>query len=322
MIRMITRRGVLKGEGRALNEKIAAALAQKEFLWVDLEAPTPEEAGILSEVFRFHPLSIDDCLHGLQRAKLDEYPGYLFLVLHVVEALILEGKATAVHEFDTFLGPTYLVTFHWQRLEFVEEIYREYAETKELTEKGTGFLLYQILRRLVDTYFPLLDQLEECLAAAEKGVFLSPDQKWLAEAFNLRGVMLRIRRTLSPQREALNALIHRPRPYLKEEDHIYLMDVYDHLLRLFELVDNYHDLLAATLEVYLTSISNRMNEIMKILTIITTIMMPLSVIAGIYGMNFHYMPELRSPYGYPAVLGVMLLISAGMLVFFRRKRWL
>lgn len=343
----------------AWKAQIAESFAKQEFLWVDLEAPAPGEVELLSNVFGFHPLAIEDCLHRLQRPKVDEYPGYLFLVLHAVgpdarsrgqqrpqeqrnrdqdisdhdrsdhdrgrrnrEHKRSDGRLFRVAEFDIFVGASFIVTFHWDQLEFVGKLYEEYRASQQLMEKGIGFLLQRILGSLVDEYFPLLDRIEGRLETIENRVFLSPGQDLLSEAFALRRGILRVRKSLSPQREVLSAILRRDQPFMRPSDRAYFMDVYDHVLRLFDLVDNHHDLLSAALDAYLSSISNRMNEIMKVLTVITTIMMPLSVIAGIYGMNFQYMPELRLRYGYPAVLGLMGLVSAGMIWFFRRKKWL
>ncbi len=312
MIRLVTAEKAREEKELPPKQELEEVVGEGKFFWLDLVAPSPAEVELLGEAFKFHTLSLEDCLRGSQRPKLEEYPHYLFLVLHTAEG----------QELNLFLGRSYLVTFHQKEIPFLAVLFRTYAEEARLRSRGTGFLLYQILRQLVDAYFPLFDSFEERLEEIEQKVFLAPQQKWLQAAFALRSELLRTRRRLAPQREVLGALLRRPWEYFGEEDHFYLADVHDHVLRLLELADNHHELIAALLEVYLTNISNRMTEIMKVLSIITTIMMPLSVIAGIYGMNFVYMPELRSPYGYPAVLGAMVLISIGMLIFFRRKGWL
>lgn len=320
MLRLVTRRLAYRGQDDLHRADIELALAEKEFLWLDLEGPGQQEVLLLREVFRFHPLAIEDCLHGLQRPKLDDYVDYLFLVLHAVSERSPEGRFN-VAQIDAFIAPTYLVTVHAEPFSFVEETFQQCGQKRELLGKGTGFLLYQLLRRLVDAYFPVLDDVEERLATMEQNVFLEPERRLVAEIFALRRRILRVRKTLAPQRDALALLLQRAETFLRAEDRAYFLDIYDHVLRLVETTDNYRDLAAAGLEAYLTATSNRLNEIMKVLTVITTIMMPLSVIAGIYGMNFEYMPELRSPYGYPVVLAVMAATAAGMLWYFRRKGW-
>ena len=304
-----------------LIKAISDALKAGTFLWVDFDEPTEEEADLLKSVFQFHPLAIEDCLHRFQRPKVDEYPEYLFLILHAVGPSG-QGRRHKIAEFDVFLGGNYLVTFHLDKLKFVEEAYKDYDSSSNLAQRGIGFLLYRLLRGLIDEYFPVLDKVESRLEAIERRVFVAPNQRLLSEAFELRHNILSIRKSLSPQREILNLILRKDKPFINEANRIYFMDAYDHILRLFDLVDNYHDLLSSVLDAYLSSTSNRMNEIMKVLTIITTIMMPLSVIAGIYGMNFKYMPELNVPWAYPVVLGVMALITAGMLWYFRWKKWI
>ncbi|MEW5763063.1 MAG: magnesium/cobalt transporter CorA [Bacillota bacterium] len=320
MLRLVTPRLAWQGEGDRQRAEIERALAGKEFLWVDLEAPGEEEVRLLREVFRFHPLAVEDCLSGLQRPKLDDYGAYLFLVLYAVGAPAPDGRLH-VSQFDVFIAPAFLVTVHLESLTFPDEIFRQYGRDLTLPTRGPAFLLYRLLSRLVDGYFPVLDDIEERLAAVEQEVFLEPDRRWVPEIFALHRRILRVRRTLGPQRDAVAQLAQRVEVLLRNEARTYLMDVYDHLLRLVETTDGYRDLAAAVLEAHLSATSNRLNEIMKVLTVITTIMMPLSVIAGIYGMNFRHMPELYSPYGYPAVLGAMAAVAAGMLWYFRRKGW-
>ena len=321
MIRVLSPRFVSEKAGLEVSQGISEILESGSFLWVDLEGPTDEEVDLLRTVFKFHPLAIEDCLHRLQRPKLDEYPGYLFFVLHAV-GRAQQDRKYRVREFDVFVGANYIVTFHWDALTFVEDTFKDYRSSADLIQKGIGFLLYRLLRGLIDEYFPALDRLEERLEAIEHRVFVAPNQRLLSEAFELRRSILRVRKSLSPQREVLGLILRRDQPFMREGDQLYFMDAYDHILRLFDLVDNYHDLLSGTLDAYLSSISNRMNEIMKVLTIITTIMMPLSVIAGIYGMNFEYMPELKMRWGYPAVLGLMGVVTGGMIWYFRWKKWI
>ncbi|WP_334110196.1 magnesium/cobalt transporter CorA [Thermodesulfitimonas autotrophica] len=321
MLQLVTRAGVVTVALPEVREHLTNLLLNGEFFWLDMENPSPEEVALLQENLRFHPLTVEDCLHGQQRAKLDTYPDYLFLILYAAIPAPEEKTYRRV-QFDLFIGRHYVVTFHHEPLPALNGIRQLYRETPELIRKGTGFLLYQLLHHLVEDYFPILDTIEEELEAVEHRVFLQPDQRWLQSAFRLRRQITRLRRNIAPQRDALAMLLqHIPR-FLRDEDHIYLLDVYDRILRLLEVIENLHDLIVNTLDAYLSAVSNRMNEIMKLLTIITTIMMPLSVIAGIYGMNFRYMPELNWPWAYPAVLGIMALIAAGMLYYFRRKRWL
>lgn len=301
---------------RQLAESLAAGVP----VWVDLEAPAADEVAILSDVFRFHPLAIEDCLHGLQRPKLDEYPGYMFAVVHAVSA---ETTAGTFHptEFDLFISKDYIVTFHSQRTPSLDHLYKDYCQSAAWRDRSTGFLLQAIMGTLVDDYFPVIDDMEDRLEGIEHRIFHRPDRELLSLSFKLRRSIFMVRKSLSPEREVLNGLLRRDFVFMRPEDRAYFMDVYDRILRLFDFADNLHELLSNAMESYLSSISNRLNEIMKVLTVISTIVMPLTLIAGIYGMNFVYMPEIHWRYGYPFALLSMVVVTVIMLVYFRKKGW-
>ena len=309
------------GTGLDERTRISDALSRGSKIWVDLEAPDQNEVAILSEVFHFHPLAIEDCLHCLQRPKVDEYPGYLFVVLHTVKDRV-ERRIYEPEEFDIFISENYVVTFHKGKVAALHSLLADCESNRFPPFRSTGFLFQRIMRTLVDEYFPVLDRIESRLEFIEQLVFQRPSQKLMAEAFALRRDLIRIRKSLSPAREVLNALLRRDQPFMTQDDRAYFLDVYDHVLRLFDYVDNLHDLLSNALEAYLSSMSNKLNEIMKVLTMISTVMMPLTLVAGIYGMNFAYMPELGWKYGYPMSLGIMVVITLIMVWYFRRKGWL
>lgn len=366
--------GVLRSVSEA-KSRISDALSAGKPFWLDLEAPTDEEVEILREVFQFHPLAIEDCMYRLQRPKVDEYPGYLFIVLHSVatehRAQTVPGDAAArvkrvraagdpggqrldtaasvgngreqntgkrpanrwqtgprlftPVETDVFVSEKFLVTFHWDRIPSLEQIYADLLASHPSGPgplRSTGYLLQRIMRVLVDDFFPLLDRVEDYLDDIERRIFHGPSQELLAQAFSLRRTIIRIRKSLSPEREVLNTLLRRDQPFMTGDDRAYFLDVYDHILRLFDHVDNLHDLLSNALDAYLSSMSNKLNEIMKVLTMISTVMMPLSLVAGIYGMNFAYMPELHWKFGYPFALLIMTAITGVMLWYFKRKGWL
>lgn len=308
-------------EGYAIKERITEALNSGIHVWVDFESPRPDEVTVLSDVFRFHPLTIEDCLHGLQRPKVDEYPGYLFMVLHAPKDTE-RGGCFSPSEFDIYVSEKCIVTYHADKRPGLENLYRDYCEGRCWNERSTGYILQQVMRVVLDEYFPVIDGLEGRLDAIERHVFQRPDRGLLASAFRLRRSIYAMRKSLSPQREVLNVLLRRDYPFMAPEDRAYFMDVYDHVLRLIDFSENLHELLSNAMESYLSSTSNRLNEIMKVLTIISTIMMPLSLIAGIYGMNFVHMPELRWRFGYPLVLLLMLCVTGAMLAYFHRKKWL
>ncbi|MBI3805774.1 MAG: magnesium/cobalt transporter CorA [Nitrospirae bacterium] len=292
----------------------------KNQVWVDLEAATAAESEILSSVFHFHPLAIEDCISETLLPKIDDYRDYIFLVLHGSRAGDDQRFATA--EMNFFLGPNYLVSYH-------DEPSRSIAKAKERCVKqgpsithGVDFLLHEILDTMVDNYFPVLDQFDSAIDRIEEEVFSHPDRATLNKIFTLKKEIMHLRRVASPQREILNRLSRDNFPVISPKAAIYFRDIYDHLARITDLAESYRDLITSALDAYLSVISNRLNEIMKVLTIFTATLMPLTLITGIYGMNFDNIPELHTRYGYFVVLGIMLIVTAGMLHFFRKKKWL
>ncbi|AEE95439.1 magnesium/cobalt transporter CorA [Mahella australiensis] len=303
------------------DEMIEVFAEQRKIMWVDIDRPSDEEARILDDGFHFHPLAVEDCLHDLQRPKLDNYEGYFFAVMHAVVAADKRVRVRA-GEFDMFASQRYVVTFHKDELKFVNATMDVYRKNPALFEKGTDFIVYNLMDALVDEYFPLLDDIDERLNRIEGRIFKKPDQSVLNDLFKLRRGITRIRRMISPQRDIVNLMLRHDFEYMSDESRAYFMDVYDHLMRLFDMADLYHDMISTSMDAYLSSVSNSMNSVMKVLTVITTIMMPLSVITGIYGMNFEYMPELKWRYGYLWAWGLMAASVAAMVIYIRRKHWL
>ncbi len=299
---------------------ISRCLAAGIPVWADFELPSQEEVALLSDLFHFHPLAIEDCLSGLQRPKVDEYPDYLFLVVHAVSK---ETTGGIFHPsgFSVFVSRQYVISLHSEELPSLAQLNRDYCESAVWQHRSTGFLLQAILGTLVDGYFPVIDDMEDELEGIEHRIFQGPDQDLLALSFRLRRSIFLVRKSLSPEREVLNGLLRREYAFMVPEDRAYFMDVYDRILRLFDFADNLHELLSNAMESYLSSISNRLNEVMKVLTVISTIFLPLTLIAGIYGMNFRFMPELSWRYGYPTVLTSMVAVTAIMLAYFRKKGW-
>jgi len=304
-------------------EDIKKALARKDILWVDIEQPNEEEINILRDVFNFHPLAIEDCINSKQRPKVDQYKDFYFIIMHALgKHEDTRVNVVNISELNIFLGDCYIVTFRKKKIEFIEPVYRRYEKAPSLFEKGIDFVFYSLIDELVDEYFPLLDSMGSALEKLEEMAFKDPNPKTQNELFRLKNNIFRLRKILSPQREVLNIILRHDFGFVKEENRVYFMDVYDHLVRLFDLVDTYHDIISGALEAYLSSLSNKLNEIMKVLTIITTIMMPLSLIAGIYGMNFQYMPELKWKFGYLWALGLMAFVVIVMLIYFKKKKWI
>lgn len=302
-------------------KKINAAIANDEMVWIDFEAPEDKEIEVLKDVFKFHPLAIEDCLHKLQRPKVDNYKDYYFIVLNefAEEHTNKYFKSTQLY---VFLGINYIVTLHWDNVKVINDTVKEVINSPYLFERGIDFILYTILDNMVDNYFPLSESISDKIDMIEESILRNPKKKVQDDILILKRNILKFRKVLSPQRDALNTLLRHDFPLIKEENRLYYMDVYDHMLRIYDQLDTYMELLASTMDLYMTQISNRMNEVMKVLTMITTIMMPLSLIAGIYGMNFRYIPFLNSKYGFYGTLGIMAFIAIGEFIYFKKKKWL
>ncbi|XOK61734.1 magnesium/cobalt transporter CorA [Paenibacillus elgii] len=284
--------------------------------WVDFNQPTEQEAELLESHFHFHPLAIEDCYHLLQRPKVDHYETVHFFVLHA-----LHPQKLSAQEVDLFLGTRFLVTFHFEPQPELDEAWLRMQEQPISRQKGHLYAAYLVMDKLVDGYFPAVYELEDQLLAIEAGSRKRSIQQMMDDIFEIRGRLLKLRRTIVPMRDLLYRVVNSERIEGVKEQLFYFTDVYDHLLKLAEMIESNRDVTADMRDSYISMNSNRMNTIMKTLTVITTIFMPLTFIAGIYGMNFDYMPELKWHAGYFFVLGVMFAIGAGMFWWFKRKGW-
>lgn len=307
-------------------DQVASALKDPQArIWVDLESASEEEQKmVLTDLFHFHPLAVEDVINEIHVPKIDDYGGYLYLVFH---SLIVGDEPMDIHtkETDVFVGPNYLVTIHELPSVTITKLWhKEYHQERGLG-RGIALLLYEILDRQVDGYMNLLDHFETRIEELGDIIFLSKssnESAILNEILTAKSSTLRVRRILQPQREVFEHLAHDDLSAIPSESRIYFQDLYDHITRFADLAESMRDLVQGTMTIHLTIASNRLNEVMKVLTIISTIFMPLSFVAGIYGMNFDYMPELRWPLGYPIVWLIFLIIAGSMLLFFRRRRWI
>lgn len=284
--------------------------------WVDFSEPSEEEAKLLEEHFNFHPLAIEDCFHFLQRPKLDHYEDVHFFVMHAINQQTL-----AAEEVDLFLGGNFVVTFHLNYSKEIEDAWCKIIEQKKGFEKGHLYASYVVMDKLVDQYFPSVYHIEDQLNEIENNVDSESTQALMEDIFEIRSKLLKLRRTIVPMRDLLYRIINSERIEGINRLSHYYRDVYDHLLKLSEMIDSNRDMTADMRDSYISLNSNRMNTIMKTLTVITTIFMPLTFIAGIYGMNFDNMPELKWQWGYFIALVVMFGIGFGMFMWFSKKGW-
>jgi magnesium transporter len=289
-------------------------------IWIDVVDPTPDEIARIGEEFHFHPLALEDVARGGQRPKVDQYDGYQFIVFY---GLTSQNERITTHEVDIFLAKHCMVTFHKSDLLVIAQTAERWqTNAAELGNHGVGFLLHSVLDSLVDGYFPVLDAISERADNLEESIILAGQPTLQAEILRLRRELLMIRRVAGPERDVMNVLIRRDPPLFNRKEIVYFQDVYDHLLRVTDTVDIYRDMLSSMLDANLSMVSYTLNIVVKRLTSYSIILMSISIVAGIYGMNFALMPELDWRWGYPFALGLMVAIATVEVSIFRRIGWL
>jgi magnesium transporter len=303
------------------HEKISDLCGEaSNVIWVDVPDPTGRDFHELAQEFGFHPLSMEDCRNAHQRPKIEEYEGYYFIVLY--EALLNDEVELELRELSIFLGKNYLVTVHSQPIRAIETAERLWRGWSDLAHRGPGLLTYLLIDSIVDDYFPMLDRLSDRIDELEDQIFGDFQPDTIQQIFRIKKQLLILRRAVAPLRDVFNTLLRREQPLFSRETTIYFQDVFDHLIRVADTIDTMRDMLGSTMDAYLSVSSNRMNMVMKRLTAISAILMSVTLVAGIYGMNFSYMPELEWRYGYVGTLGLMLIIGMAIYLYFRRIDWL
>jgi magnesium transporter len=300
---------------KCFNEKREAGF------WLDIEAPDDADYELLEKTFNFHPLTIEDIRHQDQRPKVDEYPDYNFSVLFVAE---LAGDEIVLREHHLFVGEHYLITVHQEPSAQLKELQDRVHKSPELAHGKPSFLTYLAIDTLVDATFPVLDQLDDVVDALEDDITEKATRASLRRIYNLKHTVSELRRFLGAQRDVFQKLITHGIHLQQDDMTLYYRDVYDHLIRQYETADALRDLLTGAMDVYLSTVSNRLNETTKALTVIASLFLPLSFLTGFYGMNFAYLVNvLESPY-IAFALGVltMAVSVAIQLYFFRRRGWI
>ncbi|MBL8045965.1 MAG: magnesium/cobalt transporter CorA [Anaerolineales bacterium] len=290
-------------------------------LWVDFQGEAIETAEpLLKDIFKFHPLAIDDALRENHVPKIDNWREAVYVCVHNV---VFDTKSLALvtNELDIFFGRNFLVSLHHEPVEAVDRIWRHTQSNHTRLEAGPDHLLYDLLDTLTSDYMPVADALDETIDSIEEEVFDNPTQKTLNKIFSVRRAVLKMRRIISPQREVLNRLARDEYPFIDPKDRVYFRDVYDHLVRLADLNESLRDLIGGTLDTYLSVIANRQNAIMKTLTITSVLFLPISFLAGFFGMNFVNMPFGNDGWMWGVGLA-MILVPVIMLSWFRWRNWL
>jgi magnesium transporter len=290
-------------------------------LWLDIVDPDDDDIRLLREDFHFHPLAIEDATHRHQRPKVDSYEHYYFVVFYCMGIDGDDGRISASPLY-LFIGQHYLVTVHRGPIDQVQETLRRWRDPGSPLKDDVGALIYALLDAIVDDYFPVMDQVAERVEDLEEQIFSNFDEAALQSIFRLKKDLLNVRRVVTPERDVLNVMLRRGIPVFSQDDVTYLQDVYDHIVRITDTLDTYRDLLSSSLDSFLSVQSNRLNQVVKVLTVTSIVLMSVTLVAGIYGMNFDNMPELHWRYGYVWALGLMAAISVGLVALFRRIKWL
>lgn len=326
---------IIYGQGEITVHSADAAMLPKLLLdtnrsfWLDLEAPTSTEFALLSDVFHFHPLAIEDAMNPHQRVKLDEYEGYLFLVADEISLNLDTASKSGDNKDDEdhvqarqmslFLGPNYLVTIHTTPVAAIEAVRNRCDRNHRLLDKGADYVLYSVLDALVDGYFPMLDSLDDKIDDLEDRIVAKPAPDMLQTIFTIKRILNILRKRVGPSREVLQALTSRDFPGIQASSLPYFRDVADHLFRTYETLDNYRDNMSGMLDAYLSQVSNEMNRVMQKLSAVATVFLPITFITGVFGMNFADQPWLKTNFWFWAfMMGALAVFTYW---WFHRRRW-
>src|SRR6266498_4911411 len=314
---LIIRRSKANGLEEISRDAATDLLPHDANLWFHFDAPTEDELRFLQEVLKVHHLTLEDVVNQNQRPKIEPFEDYVYLAIH---PLLRKDKwQIECSELDLLLGRGWIVSVHYGPLPGLIENSHLHERIPRALARGADFCLYTLVDLVVDSYFPILDDIEDEIDSLEDRLLMRANSVDMNTLLGLKRSLVHIRRAVMPQREVLNQLTRHDFPFVRPENLVYFRDVYDHLIRISEELDSIRDILSSVLEIHLAAISNQLNVTMKRLTAWGTILVGITAIAGIYGMNFKFMPELEWRYGYFAVLALMVLISMGLFFYFKKR---
>lgn len=299
-------------------------ISEKSVTWLNIDGIHQSDAvERVGTHFGLHPLTMEDIVNSEQRAKIEEYEDYLFIVLKMIYFDESGRHYLKSEQISLILKPNLIISFKETEGDIFDAVKQRIKNGKgKMRKSGSDYLAYSLIDAIVDNYFVILERIGEILEDLQTELIATPTSRTLQNIHKLKHEMLFLRRAIWPIREMTSNLTQTESPIIRGATSVFLRDVHDHAVQMIDTIETFREMLSGMLDLYLSSISNRMNEIIKVLTIISTIFMPLTFIAGVYGMNFRYMPELDRVWGYPAVLILMASIAVLMLFFFRRKKWL
>jgi len=315
-------------EGFAAGQLPALIADEANVVWVDFLGDSDEAneqaKRIMLDVFRFHPLTVEDCFEMRNQPKVEAFPDYFYLIVHGIKPGETNAANFVTKELDVFLGKNYVVTYHAERFKSIKFVKQQIRTSTFACSRGSSYLLHQILDNLVDMYMPVVEDFDSSINNLEERVFLMKrgGNAILEEIMDLRRSVARMRRISSRQLEVLYRISHGEFPQIPASTLPFYRDVHDHLQRISDLAENYRDLIAGLMDIHFSVVANRTNDVMKILAVFSSIILPLTLISGIYGMNFDHMPELKTRYGYFMILGLMAVVAIGLMIYFYRKGWI
>lgn len=302
---------VKKGTAKDLNK-----LKNKQ-LWIDSTNITKKEVDLIKETFSLHPLTAEDLYSSKVRVKVEEFPDYLFCVFYGIQ----KTKTIEMVELDFIIGKNFLITHHKKGIESYSLLKNSRERLKNLFRKGNDFLFHRLLDMEIDNYSPVLETVDDRIEAIEEKVTKHPKPELLTRVLKLKRLLVQVKKIVFPQREKISFLAKNEYRFLSKKSIPYFRDIYDHSIRVSDAVDNYREAISNTFDAYMSAVSNSMNEVMKVLSIIATIALPLTVISGIYGTNFAELPGSGFAYGFWVMILGMVLLSLFMVYYFKRKSW-
>ena len=288
-------------------------------VWLDIPAPSEDDLAWLAREYDFHPLALEDCRHFDQRAKVDAYDSYLFLSVHAVTRANGDLRA---QELQVFLSADYLITAHREPIAALDAMRMRCTSDSRTGNYRADMLLYQITDQMVDAIFPLLDTIEDDIDELEDEILDKPTQESLHQVFTLKRQLVFLRKTVGPMRDAMDVLADTRYEFIDPHTALYYRDTYDHLVRIYDLIETSRDMLGNALDAYLSTVSNRLNEVMKRLTLITTIFMPISFVVGFGGMNFTQYIPFDNPLAFSILIALLVAMPTMMVVWFWRSKWM
>lgn len=303
-------------------DEIPQHLSNTTVTWIDVHGLKDEPIlRRLAEIFNVHPLALEDVVHTPQRPKTELYDQNQFIITRMTYMTTIHDAE--MEQLSLFIGKNYVLSFQNHTTGTLEPVRARIRSSKgPMRKMGADYVAYAILDSVIDKYYPVLEDFGEELESIEHATIAHPTQKTLQRIYHVKRELLDLRRSVWPQRDMLSSLIRDDTPFISDTVRVHLRDCYDHIIQLMDVIDTYREISSNLMDIYLSTISNKTNEVMKVLTVMASIFIPLTYVVGIYGMNFEFMPELHTRWGYPAIWVVMITLGVGMAVYFRRRGWL